>query len=135
MVSYRIYTDVGTNFFMSIFFQGHWQLTEQHQKGGVHLLFHSTTSTRSWTFRNLFATLHVRWLSHIFNLTTCIYQTASQWDSPPYGITIWQTDDVILIFVVYLMIWFQVFVTATWHGKLVDLNSHQLSLLYYQQIN
>ena len=29
-------------------------------KGGDHLLFHSTTSTRSRTFRHLFATLHVR---------------------------------------------------------------------------
>ena len=28
---------------------------------------------------NLFATLHVRWLSHIFNRITCIYQTATRW--------------------------------------------------------
>ena len=34
-------------------------------KGRDHLLFHSTTSTRSRTLRNLFATLHVRWLSCI----------------------------------------------------------------------
>ena len=38
------------------------------------ILFHSTTSTRSQTFRHLFATLHVRWLSHIFNRNACIYQ-------------------------------------------------------------
>ena len=36
-------------------------------KRGDHLLFHSTTSTRSQTLRHLFATLHVRWLSRIFN--------------------------------------------------------------------
>ena len=54
---------------------------------------------RSWTFRHLFATLHVRWLSHIFNCTACIYQTATQWDLPPYRITIWLIDDVKLVFV------------------------------------
>ena len=42
------------------------------------ILFHSTTSTRSRTFRHLFATLHVRWLSHIFNRNACIYQTATE---------------------------------------------------------
>ena len=44
------------------------------------IFFHSTTSTRSRTFRHLFATLHVRWLSHIFNRNACIYQTATWWD-------------------------------------------------------
>ena len=44
------------------------------------ILFHSTTSTRSRTFRHLFATLHMGWLSHIFNRNACIYQTAySMW--------------------------------------------------------
>ena len=32
----------------------------QQLEGGDHLLFHSTLSTRSRTFRHLFATLHVR---------------------------------------------------------------------------
>ena len=41
------------------------------------ILFHSTTSTHSRTFRHLFATLQVRWLSHIFNRNACIYQTAT----------------------------------------------------------
>ena len=94
-------------FFFSIrvFFQGHWWLTGQQGKGGVHLLFHSTTSTRSWTFRHLFATLHVRWLSHIFNRTACIYQAATRWDLPPYRITIWLTDDVTLSFCLFTW-WF-----------------------------
>ena len=56
-------------------------------EGRGHLLFHSTTSTRSRTFRHLFATLHVRWLSHIFNRTASIYQTATRWDLPPYRIS------------------------------------------------
>ena len=52
-------------FFFSIrvFFHRHWQLTGQQGKGGDLFLFHSTTSTRSRTFRHLCATLHVRWLS------------------------------------------------------------------------
>ena len=85
-------------FSIRIFFHGHWRLTGQQGKGGDHLLFHSTTSTRSRTFRHLFATLHVRWLSHIFNRNACIYQTATRWDLPPYRITIWLIDDVMLIF-------------------------------------
>ena len=66
---------------------------------GNHLLFHSTTSNRSRTFRYLFGTLHVRWLSHIFNRIACIYQTATRWYLPPYRITIWLIDDVALSFV------------------------------------
>ena len=67
-------------FFFSIrvFFHRHWRLTGQQGKGGVHVLFHSTTSTRSRTFRHLFATVHVRWLSHIFNRNACIYQAATR---------------------------------------------------------
>ena len=91
-------------FFFSnrIFFNGHWQLTGQQWKGGDHLLFHSTTSTCSWTFRHLFATFCMRWLSHIFNRNACIYQTTTWWDLSPYRITIWLID-VILILVCLLV--------------------------------
>ena len=66
--------------------------------------FHSTISTRSRIFRHLFdliylLTLHVRWLSHICNHVACIYQVATRWYLPPYRITIWLIDDVMLIFV------------------------------------
>ena len=47
---------------------------------GTIFLFQSTTSTRWRTFVHLFATLHVRWLYHIFNITACIYQTATRSD-------------------------------------------------------
>ena len=100
-------------FFFSIrvFSCGHWQLTGQQGKGGGH--FFSTTSTRSRAFRHLFATLHVIWLSHIFNRTACFYQTATPWDLPPYRITIWLIDDLKLVFLfAYLMIWYEIFVTA-----------------------
>ena len=40
--------------FLGFFFHGHWRLTGQQGKGGDHLLFHYTTSTRSGTFRHLF---------------------------------------------------------------------------------
>ena len=58
-------------------------------------LSHSITSTRSRTFRHLFSTLHVRWISYISNCTACIL--------PPYRITIWLVDDVMLIFVCLLV--------------------------------
>ena len=90
-------------FFLSgFFFHGHWKLTGQQGKGENHLLFHSTTSTWSRTFRHLFLTLHVRWLPHISYRTACTYQTATQWDLPPSRITIWLIDDVMLVFVCLL---------------------------------
>ena len=52
-------------FSIRVFFHRHWRFAGQQGKGGGHLLFHSTTSTRSRTLRHLFATLHVRWLSRI----------------------------------------------------------------------
>ena len=76
-------------FFLSGFLHRHWRFTGQQGKGRDYLLFHSTTSTRSRTLRHLFATLHVRWLSRIFNH---IYQTATQWGLLPYRITIWVID-------------------------------------------
>ena len=65
-------------FFYQGFLHRHWQFTGQKGKGGEHLLFHSTTSTRSRTLRHLFETLHVRWLSRIFNRKACVYQTATR---------------------------------------------------------
>ena len=114
-------------------FHGHWQLTEQQGKEGDHFLLHSTTSTRSQTFRHLFATLHVRWLSHVFNRNACIYQTATQWDLQAYRITIWLIDDVMLIVVCLTVNLNLGFVIVTLHEKLVDSNSHRLSSLYYKQ--
>ena len=87
------------SFFYSILFFYSRQLTGQQEKGGDHCLFHSTTSTRSRIFRHLFATLLVWWLSHVFNRTACIYQTATRWDLPAYRIINWLTDDVMLIVV------------------------------------
>ena len=79
-------------FFIRVFFHRHRRFTGQQGKGGNHILFHSTTSTRSQTLRHLFATLHVRWLSRIFNRNACVYQTATRWDLPPYRIAIWLID-------------------------------------------
>ena len=120
-------------FSIRVFFHGHWQLTEQQGKGGDHLLFHSTNSTCSRTCRYLFVIFYVRWLSHIFNHNAFIYQTATQWDLPPYRITIWLIDDVILIFVCLHVELILGFVTAVWHEKPVDSNSHRLSSLCYKR--
>ena len=85
-------------FSIRAFFHWHWQFIGQQGKGGDHLLFHSTNSTHSRTFRHLFATFHVRGLSRIFNLNACIYQTTTQWDLPPYWL-------IMQCLFVYLMMW------------------------------
>ena len=81
-----------TFFFLSGFSSQTLRFTGQQWKGGDHLFFHPTTSSRSRTLRHLFATLHLRWLSRIFNGNACVYQTATRWDLPPYRITIWVID-------------------------------------------
>ena len=89
-------------FSVRVFFHRHWRFTGQQGKRGDHLLCHSTTSTRPQTFRHLFATLHVRWLSRIFNRNACIYQAATQWDLPPYWIIVWLIDYAMFV---YLLTW------------------------------
>ena len=82
-------TQVGqTLFFYQGFLSWPWRFTGQQVKGGDHRLFHSATSIRSRTFRHLFATLHVSWLSHIFSRNACVYQTVTRCDLQPYRITI-----------------------------------------------
>ena len=92
-------------FSIRVFFHRHWWLTEQQGKGGDHLLF-------SRTFKNLFATLHVRWLSHIFDRNACVYQTATRWDLPIYWVTIWLID--------WLMMWLLVDVILGFFYSLFD---------------
>ena len=116
--------------FELVFFLSGFSFTE---KGGDPCLFHSATSTRSQTFRYLFATLHVRWLSSIFNRNACVYQTATWWDLRPYWNTIWLIDwwcNACLC-----TWWFdsRFFIIAIWHWKPVDLSSHRLSTLYYER--
>ena len=80
-----------------------------------------------------FATLHVRWLSHISNRTACIYQAATRWDLPPYWITIWLIDYVMLTFVCLLVDLIQGFCYSyLTHWKPLNSNSHRLSSLYYK---
>ena len=85
------------NFFFFFLHHGYLSQTltvhRAAREGGNHLLFHSNTSTHSRKLRHLFATLHVRWISRIFNCNACVYQTATQWDLPPYQVaTIWLID-------------------------------------------
>ena len=97
-------------FFFRIFFHGHSWLTGQQGKEGDHLLFHSITLPSTHEHSGIyFVTLHVRWLSCISNLTACIYQASTRWDSPPYQVTIWVIDNVMLIFVCLLVDLIQVF--------------------------
>ena len=84
----------------------------QDSRGREGTIFYSTLPLPpAHEHSDIFATLHVRWLSRIFNRNACVYQTATQWDLPPYRITIWLIDN----------------------GKLVDSSSHQLSPLYYKR--
>ena len=121
-------------FSIRVFFHGHWQLTGHQGKRGHHLLFHSTTSTRSQTFRQLFVTLYVWWLSY-FNGTACIYQIATRWDLPPSRITTWLIDDVTIVFICLRVKWFSFFVNGIWDEKPVGSKSHRLSPLYYKRTN
>ena len=63
-------------------------------------LYHFHPLTNIQTFICNFA---CEMTSHIFNRTACIYQTATRWDLPPYRITTWFIDDLMLIFV-YLLV-------------------------------
>ena len=82
-----------TSFFsIRVFFLGHWRLTGQQGKGGDHRHSAIPLPPAHEHLDIYFATLHVRWLSHISNRTACIYQTATRWDLPPYRITIWLID-------------------------------------------
>ena len=93
-VKFRKYSSKRSFFSIRVFFHRHWRFTGQQWEGEDHLFFPSSTSTRSRIFRQLFATLHVRWLWHIFNRNACIYQTRYQtrWDLPPCWVTIWLID-------------------------------------------
>ena len=103
-------------FSIRAFFHGYWQLTGQQGNGGD------------------LSTLYVRWLSHIFNCNACIYQTATRWDLPPYRVTVWLIDDVILTLSLFTC-WFALrfcYSYLTWK-KPVESNSHRLSPLYYKR--
>ena len=126
-----IYVHKGIFFSIRVFFHGHWRLTWQQGKRGDHFLFQSTTSTLSQTLRHLLATLDVRWLSHVFNRTACIYQTANRWDLPPYRNIIWLIDDAKLVFVSFTWRFNTTFLLQqSWYGKPVESNSHRLSPSY-----
>ena len=87
-------------------FHSRWRFTGQHEKGVDLLLFFSITSTRSQTFRHLFATLHVTWLPRTFNRIACNYQTATRWDLPPYSMSIWWIDNGMLVSLCLATWWF-----------------------------
>ena len=60
---------------------------DSRRKAGIILY-----STHSQTFTYIFTTLHVRWLSRIFNRNACVYKTVTRWDLPSNWITIWLID-------------------------------------------
>ena len=122
-------------FSIRAFFHRHRRFTWQQGKGGDHFLFQSTTSTLPRTLRRLFATLHVRRLSSIFNRNSCVYQTATRWDLPPYRISIWLIDGWCNVCLFTWWLDSRFLLQQFWHGKPVDLNVHRLSPLYYKWTN
>ena len=97
-----------------------WTLTTHRtaREAGDHFLFQSTTSSLSQTLRHLLAILDVRWLSHVFNRTACIYQTANRWDLPPYRNIIWLIDDAKLVFVSFTWRFNTTFLLQqSWYGN------------------
>ena len=69
-----------------------WEFTEQQEKGGEHLLFHSTTSTRSNTFSHFTCYFAGEMTITVFNLNASVYQIAIWWDLPLCWISIWRID-------------------------------------------
>ena len=74
----------------------------------------------------------MRWLSRIFNRNACVYQRILDEIYRLIELLFeWLIDDAMFV---GLLDEFdsRFFVTAIWHGKPVDLNSHRLSTLYYK---
>ena len=75
-------------FSIRVFFHRHWRFTGQQKKWGNYLLFLSTTSALSQTFRHLLATLHVVVISHCtpcsFHLLKKIVFSPSFWPRREY---------------------------------------------------
>ena len=131
---WNIFCRAGHVFFLFFVFLSGFSFTDtddsQDSRGRERtiFLFHSTTSTRSRTLRHLFATLHVRWLSRIFNCNASVYQTATRWNSLPYWINIWLIDWCNAC----LFNWWndsRFLLQRFWDEKPVDPNLHQLSAL------
>ena len=125
------------NFFF-FFYQGFLSQTLATHKTAVErrgqFFPHSIKSTCSRIFKHLFETLHVRWLSHIFNRTACIYQTATRWDLQPfynYHLIDWWCEVSFYLFTWWFDTWF--LLQQSWYGKPVDSNSHGLSPLLYKR--
>ena len=75
-------------FLIRIFFTDTDDLQDSRGREGT-IFYSSLLLPPAHEHWHLFATLHVRWISRIFNRNACIYQTATWWDLPPFRITIW----------------------------------------------
>ena len=116
------------NFFIRVFFHRHMiYRTAGEGRGPPFIplyLFHQLTN-----IENIFATLHVRWQSHIFNRNACVYQTATRWDLLPYWIIYHLIDWSMMQCLFTWWIDSGFLLLQFWHGKLVDLNSNWLSVV------
>ena len=94
-------------FYRFSFFLSQTLMIAKERRG--HVLFLSTTSICSGTFRHLFATLHVKRLPHIFHHIACNYQIVTWWVLWPYWITIltdWWCNVCFCLFTWWFDPWF-----------------------------
>ena len=84
------------------------------------------------TLRHLFETLHVRWISRIFNRNAC-FQIYHLNELPFDWLIDWLIDWWCNICLLTWLIDSRFLLQRFWHGKPVDLNSHRLSPLYYKR--
>ena len=81
-------------FTIKVTFHGHWWLTGQQGKEGT--IFYSTLPlSTAHEHSDIYFELCMWHNYHIFSIALL---TATRWDLPPYPITIWLINDVMLIF-------------------------------------
>ena len=124
---HRVSDVVWSLFSIRVFFR-QWRFTGQQWKGGDHLLFHSTTSTRLRTLRHLQFCMWDDY--HVFLIATLVF-TRLLLDEIYHLIELpfeWLINDTFVCLLDELILGF-------WHWKPVDLNLHRLSPLHYKQTN
>ena len=122
------------------FYQGFlsWTLTTHRTDGGMQgTIFYSTLPLPPpYKHSDIYLQLCTWDDYHTFLIATLVFtRLLLNKILPPYGITIWLIDDLILILACLFIDLILGFVTAILHEKLVDSNSHRLSSLYYKRTN
>ena len=121
-------------FSIRVFLRGHWWLTGHQGNRGNHL-YSSLPLQPANEHSDFYLQLYMWDDCHIFVIAPLVFTRLlfCLWDLPPYQITMSLIDDVMLIFVCLLDGLIPGYITAIWHGKPGNSNSHQPSPLYYKR--